>query len=433
MAYPICLWRKEYSVSSANYTKTRRACYYSYLAASSVFVLPPLLFTTFHDLLGISYTLLGTLVLVNFITQLTIDLLFSFFPKWFHIPTTMRVMPLLTSSGLFLYALSPVLFESAPYAGLLIGTVLFSLAAGLGEVLISPMIAQLPSDNPGRDMSILHSLYGWGVLMVIVVSTVFFFLFGTANWPILTIIFAILPLIASFLFFTSYIPNMPSSALGGSKNKGRTVGLMLCFLLIFFGSAAENSMTNWISSYMETALLIPKTIGDILGMAVFALLLAFCRTLYAKYGKNILRVLTMSMAAAVVCYLVAGFSRNVYVCFFACIFTGFCTSMLWPGTLILMEEKIPSVGVAAYALMAAGGDLGASVGPQLLGYLTDKVSVSDFALRLSGEISMTSEQIGLRFGIIITSLFPILGTFLLLYLFHFFKKPLNDNDPIHQM
>ena len=55
----------------------------------------------------------------------------------------------------------------------------------------------------------------------------------------------------------------------------------------------------------------------------------------------------------------------------ACVALGICTSMLWPGTLILMEEKIPAVGIAGYALMAAGGDFGASIAPQTLGIVVD--------------------------------------------------------------
>lgn len=95
---------------------------------------------------------------------------------------------------------------------------------------------------------------------------------------ILTVFWAILPLVASFLFCTAPIPdtNIHSSE-KGSGNRGK--GIVLCVLCIFLGSAAENVMTNWISGYMENALQLPKSVGDILGLAVFALLLALCRVL----------------------------------------------------------------------------------------------------------------------------------------------------------
>jgi len=391
------------------------ACYYSYIAMSSVFSLPPILFVTFREKYGISYTLLGTLVLVNFCTQLTVDLIFSFFSKFFNIKNTVRIMPLITSTGLIIYALVPTFFPQYAYVGLLAGTVIFSVAAGLAEVLLSPLVAALPSDNPERDMSFLHSLYAYGVLSVVIVSTIFLKLFGTDNWMYLTLFFAALPIFSSIMFFASPIPDMDISH-NESDTKSKTTGIALFMLCIFLGSSAENTMTNWVSGFMEKALKMPKTVSDLLGFAVFAVLLGLGRTLYAKKGKNISLVLLAGMAGAAVCYLVAGLSTNALVSMIACVLTGFCTSMLWPGTLIMMEEKFPNPGVAAYALMAAGGDFGGSIAPQLLGIIVDKVEASSWAGNLSNSIGITAEQIGMKTGMITASVFPIIGIFLLMYI-----------------
>ena len=104
---------------------------------------------------------------------------------------------------------------------------------------------------------------------------------------------------------------------------------------------------------------------------------------YSKFGKNIRPVLLGGMFGAACCYLVAGLAHSALAAFLACIFTGLFTAMLWPGTLIMMEETLPGVGVAAYALMAAGGDLGASVAPQLMGAVIDKVSASPYVAELA--------------------------------------------------
>jgi len=165
---------------------------------SSVFSLPPILFMTFREMYGISYTLLGTLVLVNFCTQLAIDLIFTFFTKYFSVKKTVRLMPLLTAAGLVIYASAPVLFPGHVYLGLLLGTVVFSVAAGLCEVLLSPVVAAIPSDNPDRDMSMLHSLYAWGVVSVVVISTLFLKLFGNHNWRYLVYFMALFPLISCY-------------------------------------------------------------------------------------------------------------------------------------------------------------------------------------------------------------------------------------------
>lgn len=412
---------------SENFKRTKLACYSAYFTMSSIFSLPPLLFATLQDMYGISYTLLGTLVLTNFCTQLTVDLIFTAFSKYFNIKKVIRVMPLITSAGLLIYAFSPVLFSQNPYIGLLIGTVLFSVSAGLSEVLLSPVIAAIPSDNPQKDMSMLHSLYAFGVFTVVVISTLFLRIFGSENWMYLTVFWAILPVTASVMFMLSPMPEMNSSenTEGVKGTKRRTLALAICAGSIFFGSCAENAMSNWVSTYMENALHVDKTFGDILGMAMFAILLGIARIGYAKYGKNIMRVLLCGMVGATVCYLIAGLSTNVIFAFGACILTGLFTAMLWPGTLIMMEENLPGLGVAAYALMAASGDLGASVAPQLLGIVVDKVAASKFAEELGASLNLVTEQIGLKAGMLVTAVFPIIGTLVLIFAIKYFKKQNN--------
>ncbi len=412
------------SSKNSKFKRTRLACYSAYFTMSSVFSLPPLLFITFRETYNISYTLLGTLVLTNFCTQLLVDLIFTFFAKHFNTAKVIRIMPLITSLGLAVYALIPTFFPNIAYLGLLVGTIIFSVSAGLSEVLLSPVIAAMPSDNPQRDMSNLHSLYAFGVFSVVTFGTVFLKLFGSENWMYLTLFFAALPVSSAVLFMTSPFPDMntASETVKTSSSRRRIIGIGLCAACIFFGSCAENAMTNWISSYMENALHIDKAFGDILGMAGFAILLGFTRIAYGKFGKNIMKFLLVSMFCAAVCYLTIGFCNNVIISFIACVLTGIFTAMLWPGTLIMMEEQIPNVSVAAFALMAASGDMGASVSPQLLGIVTDKVSQSGFAEKLAPTLNLTTEQIGLKAGMLVTALFPILGTVLVIFIMRYFKK-----------
>ena len=66
--------------------RVKYACYTTNLSMSVVGTLSPILFVTFRTMYGISYTLLGLLVLLIFCTQLVIDLIFSFFSHKFNIP-----------------------------------------------------------------------------------------------------------------------------------------------------------------------------------------------------------------------------------------------------------------------------------------------------------------------------------------------------------
>lgn len=408
-------------MSKPNYKRTKYSCYFLYLAMSAVFVVPPMLFTTFHETYGISYTLLGTLVVVNFCTQLLIDLAFSFFTKYFNIKLSIRLMPLLTSAGMFIYALVPYFFPQYAYIGFVIGTIIFSVSAGLGEVLISPVVAALPSDTPEKDMSLLHSIYGWGVVCMVIISSVFFAIFGTSRWKLLLIALALLPLLSALFFLISPIPELNNSE-NNKKSKGQGKILVLCVMCIFLGSAAENTMTNWISTYMEKSLGLSKALGDILGLAIFAFLLASARTLYAKFTPDITKTLLISMGCSAICYIITGVAPYVLVSFISCVLVGVFTAMLWPGTLILMEEKIPSPGVAAFALMAAGGDFGASVAPQAVGIIVDKAAASSFIRALCENGSFTPEEIALKVGMLCASVFPVIGTVVLIYIYKKFKK-----------
>ncbi len=403
--------------------RVKYACYTVNIIMAVVGSLSPVLFLTFRSLYGISYSLLGLLVLINFCTQLGIDLIFSFFSHRFNIQKTVKTIPYISVIGLLIYGLIPLFFPQWAYPGLVAGTFVFSAASGLAEVLISPIIAALPSKDPDRDMSRLHSVFAWGVVGVIIVSTVYLFLFGGECWQGLPLLFSIIPFVSAVLFSGTALPKMEtpekvSGVLHLLKNKGVWVSV----LAIFFGGAAECTMSQWASGYLEQALGIPKVWGDIFGVAMFSLFLGFGRTLYGKYGKNIEKVLLLCGIGSAVCYLVAALSPFPLLGLFACAFTGFATSMLWPGNLIVAAERFPSGGVFIYAMMAAGGDLGVSVAPQLVGIVTDAAVAHPSVVSAAQSLSLSSEQLAMKLGILAGAIFPLLGIFVYSYLYKTRKK-----------
>ena len=390
------------------HARVKFACYTANSSMAIVSHLSPVLFLTFREIYGISYSLLGLLVVINFTTQSLIDLLFSFFSHKFNIPKVVKAMPMLTFTGLLIYAIWPVLMPSTAYLGLAIGTVIFSASSGFNEVLISPIIAALPSDEPDREMSKLHSVYAWGLVCVVIFSTLFLFIFGKQNWVYLVLLLMIEPLISYFAFRGAEIPEMetPEKVSGAlSFFKNGTVWLFV--IAIFLGGASECTMSQWSSSYLEKALSIPKVWGDVFGVALFGLTLALGRTLYAKFGKNIKNVLFFGSLGATVCYLVAAVSMSPIVALVACALTGFCTSMLWPGSLVAATDAIPNGGVFIFAIMAAGGDLGGSIGPQLVGLVTDTVINSPNALSLMESLGLTAEQLGMKVGLFAGMFIPL--------------------------
>ena len=388
-----------------NTNRVKLACYSMNVAMAVVGNLPPLLFITFHNTYGFSYSLLGLLVLINFSTQLGVDLIFTFFSHKFNIQKTVKTAPLLTILGFVIFAVWPSLFASSAYLGLVIGTVVFSASSGLAEVLLNPIIAALPSDNTESDLSKLHSAYAWGAVSVIVFSSLFLLIFGAHNWQWLIMIMLLVPLVSFVLYRSSKLPDVQES-----KGKGSVVGIFktpamwLGVLLICLGGALECIMAQWCSGFCEVAIGIPKIWGDIFGAALFAIMLGLGRTLYAKYGKRIERVLILGVCGAFICYIVAVFSPSPIIGLIACALTGFATSMLWPGNIIAVSERIPNGGVLMYAMMAAGGDLGASLGPELVGVVTDAVSSNSNFAYYASQMGFSIDQMGMKCGLLIGAL-----------------------------
>ena len=383
------------------------ACYTINLCMSVVGNLSPVLFLTFHTIYGISYSFLGFLIFANFVTQLSVDLLFSFFSHKFNIQKVLRLSPIMCASGILIYSLIPFISSDLTYIGLVIGTIIFAVSGGVTEVLISPVIAAIPSDDPDREMSRLHSVYAWGVVFVIVFSTIFLFIFGNENWQYMSLLYVVFPLTASVLFFRSQIPDMEVS-----KNSSKEFLLLkkkemwLSVLAIFLGGAAECTMAQWSSSYLEQSFQIKKIYGDIFGVALFSVTLGIGRTLYSKIGKNIEKVLLFSAAGTTVCYLIAVITENPMVALSACAMTGLCVSMCWPGNLIVIAKRFPQGGVFMYAMMAAGGDLGGAIIPQFVGIITDAVIKSPNIKMWAEYFSILPEQLGLKVGMAFATIFP---------------------------
>jgi len=403
--------------------RLKYACYTTNVGMSVVSNISPVLFITFRHMYGISYSLLGALVLINFFTQMTIDLILSFFSHKFNIPKVVKSIPVLTALGLAVYAVWPFFFPENVYLGLVLGTLIFSASGGFTEVLISPVIAALPADDPDREMSKLHSVYAWGVVGVITFSTLFLGILGQDKWQWLVLILAIIPVLSIFLFSGASVPHMDtpekaSGALKLLKNKG----VWLCFVAIFLGGASELTMGQWASGYLEQAMKIPKVWGDILGVALFSLFLGMGRTMYAKFGRNMEKVLLLGGISATVCYFTAAVSNMVWLGLAACALTGFCVSMMWPGMLVVASERFPQGGVFIYALMAAGGDMGASVGPQLVGIITDAVIANPASVAFSQSLALTPEQLGMKLGMLVGMLFPLVATALYIIIYKTKKR-----------
>ena len=401
-----------------NYKRIKCACYVGNLSMAIIANFSPLLFITFRDMYDLSYSQLGLLMLINFLTQLSVDLLFSFFSHKFNIYAAIKAIPLISLLGFVVFATTPWLFAGNEFFGFVIGTVIFAASGGFSEVLISPLIAAIPSENPDRQMSMLHSIYAWSVVGLVLLSTLFFLVFGEENWQWLVLIYCISPITTFLLFLKAKLPKLDtpekmSGILTFMKNKM----LWLCVIAIFLGGIMECTMATWCSGYIEISLGISKTLGDIFGVALFSLTLGLGRTLYAKRGKNTERVLLFGSLGALICYFTAAISPIPVIGLMACATCGLFVSMLWPGSLIVSADRIPKGGVFMYALMASGGDFGASLGSQIMGIITDSAKEKSYLINLANRLEMTPDKLGMKLGMLAGCAFCTLGiiVFFILY------------------
>ena len=175
-------------------------------------------------------------------------------------------------------------------------------------------------------------------------------------------------------------------------------------------------MAQWSSGYLERVLSVSKTVVDILGVAMFGVMLGLGRTLYAKFGGHISTILLCSSIGAAACYIVVALCPIPAITIIFCALCGLFSAMLWPGTLILMTNICPSASVVAYALMAAGGDLGASIGPQAVGFLTDFAVSNEGLANLANTLGVSGEVLGLKGSMLLSAIFPILAGILFFFL-----------------
>lgn len=357
-----------------NYQHTVYACYIGYISQATVNNYIPLLFVTFQNTYHISLELIGLLIFVNFGTQLLVDVLSAKFVDKIGYRKSIVCGHICCTLGLLLLGVLPELFP-APFVGLCIPVILYAIGGGLIEVLISPILEGCPSNNKAAAMSLLHSFYCWGSVLVILGSTILFSVFGLDSWKAISCFWAVIPLFNSLYF--SIVPIRTTTentqidsaaALFRSKLFWSLVVMMVC------AGASELAMAQWASAFAESGLRISKTMGDLAGPCFFAVLMGISRVVHAAVGSRFSLRFYMS-ASAVLCiagYLTAVFSPVPLISLLGCGICGFAVGAMWPGTFSLASEKCPAGGTVMFALLALGGDCGCGGGPAIVGIVSEQ-------------------------------------------------------------
>lgn len=375
------------------------ACYIGYITQAIVNNLAPLLFLVFRREFGLGLDQITLITTVNFLVQLLVDLLAVKWVDRIGYRVSAVAAHLFAGVGLVGMALFPVVFPDS-YAGLLLAVVCYAIGGGLIEVIISPIVEACPTSKKEAAMSLLHSFYCWGHVGVVLLSTLFFAIWGTGSWKILACVWAVIPFV-NLIYFTK-VPLYPiveeNEGMSLRELCGQKVFWILMLLMVCAG-ASEQGMSQWSSAFAESALQVSKTMGDLAGPCAFAVLMGTARALYGKYSDHLplQGVMAGCSILCVICYLVAALSGQALVALAACALCGFSVGIFWPGTFSIAAKKLPGGGTAMFALMALAGDMGCSSGPTVVGLVA-------------------GAGVGLKIGLMAVIVFPVvllLGLWLL--------------------
>ena len=358
------------------YQKTLIACYLGFITQAITANFAPLLFLTFHRTYQISLGRIAFISTAFFFTQLLVDLFCAKYVDRIGYRRSVIASEVFSASGLIGLAFLPSLLPD-PYVGILISVIIYAMGSGLIEVLVSPIVEACPFDNKDSVMSLLHSFYCWGSVGVILLSTIFFAIFGIENWRILACIWALIPLYNTFNFISCPIESLTEEGEGLSIRQLCHIPIFwIALILMVCAGASEISMAQWASAYVESALGISKSIGDIIGPCLFAVMMGMSRSFYGKYGEKIdlMKFMIGSGALCLVCYLLSALAPLPFLNLVGCAVCGFSVGIMWPGTISIASQKIPLGGTAMFALLAMAGDLGGSVGPGIVGFVTQNAN-----------------------------------------------------------
>lgn len=357
------------------YQKTIYACFIGYIVQAIINNFVPLLFLTFQDSYGIPLSKITLLVTFNFGLQLLVDLASVGFVDKIGYRASMVIAHVLSTAGLFLLAVLPELLPD-PFIGIFLAVVIYAVGGGLLEVLVSPVVEACPSEHKEQTMSLLHSFYCWGHVGVVLVSTVFFRIFGIGNWRILACIWALVPLCNTIAFM-----RVPIASLLEDGEKGFTIKELagqkifwVFMLMMLCAGASEQAVSQWASTFAERGLGVSKTLGDLAGPMAFAVLMGTSRAFYGKYGEkiNLDRFMAGSSILCMAAYLCISLVPSPVFGLVGCAVCGLSVGIMWPGTFSKAAADIPRGGTALFAMMALAGDMGCSGGPTLVGLISSQ-------------------------------------------------------------
>ena len=299
---------------------------------------------------------------------------------------------LLIAVGLGLLGISP------GYSMVLVAGSVMGLGAGILDMVLSPIIAALQPDSRATALNWLHSFYGIGTLITVMMGT-FAFRLGI-GWRTISLTFIIVPLLVALGFLNVDLPPLISDKEGRRtplRDLCRNSSFVAVNLAIFLGGALELGMAQWLPAYAEMSLGFSKSTGSV-SLLAFSAAMALGRIFFGLIGRRVdpIRLMLGCCWTSVVLFLLACFAPWPAVALAASVAVGLAGSCLWPTTLGVAADRFPVGGASMFGLLAAFGNLGGILMPWLVG--------------------VTADWSSLRLGLATSTACPLLMAFVLLWM-----------------
>ncbi len=389
---------------TSKYTATKIACYVGYVVQAVVNNFLPILFIALQDVYGLGYEKLARLIVFNFVTQMITDIITPKIVLFLGYKKLAVICQFSAALGLFMLGVLPQIMDNT-YLAIIISIIVYAFGSGLMEVIMSPIIEMLPTDNKSGNMSLLHSFYCWGQAFTVIVTTVLISFFNYSGWMFVPFVWAILPFLNMFSFL--FVPIIEPDRLEKQSTlkqmlKNRKFRIYMVMMLC--AGASEIAMAEWASMFVQKALGVSKVIGDLAGPCAFALFMGIGRIWYATVSEryNFRKLLIALSAMCFVCYLAVAFCNIPAVSLVFCAICGFTVSISWPGIYSAGAKEFPKGSSVMYSAFAMCGDTGCCLGPWILGIVADKIN--------------------LNIGFAVVAVFPVVMIISVLYLMRIDKK-----------
>jgi fucose permease len=229
---------------------------------------------------------------------------------------------------------------SSSVAALSLALVTLGLGSGMLDMVLSPVIGALNTDNRSGSMNFLHSMYCFGAVVTTLVVQL------GIGWQASCLLLSGPPIIICALFS---IQGFPSIAEAGATHLPmsslmRQGWFLVALAAIFLGGSAEMGLAQWLPAYCELTLGYSHWLSGF-ALTLFSIAMALGRIGIGYIGKRAspYDVLLVSCVISFFLFILASFLPK-HTALTAAVLVGLTGSPMWPTVMAVTADRYPGGG-----------------------------------------------------------------------------------------